>query len=413
MSVNIKYITLIITGCVFLLSIIFSGAINSAIDFAPLYYSSQILSEGGNIYDFDLLKEIIVNHGHDSTAVHYLYPPFLSSLIQPLGHLSLTIALTIWLILNTTALIIGFGLLLKYFLPDHLLYYLFSLIGLLLFYPVSDNLFLGQVNPIIFLLLSGGLFLLLKNKKVGTGIFLGLASLIKIFPIVFLLHSLFLKKWKIFCSGIITILVGILITIILAGQAGLTNTIEYFSQVLPNILSGNLTGWAPGNSSPGNLDVLWTSGIYVNIISYLTKIILTIFFLFIGYKYLFKKQKIDPISIALEFSFLTTLMVISSAFSFHHYLIWLIIPLILLFNIYLKNKNKLLLTFLIVAFIFSAIPPILTKIFIQDISNQNIYPLINPGLWAVIIILGLLICQYFKKNNLKIKQSQFPYTTAF
>ncbi|MBU0613434.1 DUF2029 domain-containing protein [Patescibacteria group bacterium] len=395
---NYKYITLIIIGCVFFLSINFSGAINSSIDFAPIYYSSQILFDGGNIYDNDLLKEIIINNGHSNTAIHYLYPPFVSALAQPLGQLPLRVALTMWLLINTIALILGFGILINTFIPDKIKYYLIVLGCCLIFYPVIFNLLLGQINPIVLLLLSGGLVLLLKQKNTGSGILIGIASLIKVFPIIFLIYALFIKKFKVFFSGILTIFAGILLTCLLSGSAGLANSIEYFSSVLPSIFSGNLLGWSPGNSSPGFLDILWTTAQSATILSIATKIFITIFFVFIGYKYLIRKQIIDRKSIILEYSFLATILVIASAFSFHHYLLWLVIPFIVLFYIYLNNRNKYFLISLLFAFLLSAIPPLFIEVLLPTNINDSIYPFINPGLWSVVMVLVIIISQYFNKS---------------
>lgn len=396
-----EYISLIVIGVIFFITIIFSGALQNAIDFVPLYHSSRLISQGENIYNFDLLRKLILNDSNADTAIHYLYPPFLAVIIQPITSLALPQALVIWLLINSVAVVIAIAILLKKYLKTSFLTFLLGLLILYLYLPILQNLQLGQVNPLVFLFLSLGLILLINNKNYLAGITLGLASLIKIFPVVFLAYSLIMKKWKIFFSGIFTIIIGCLLAAILIGQGGFDIHWHYLTKVLPAIFSGNLPGWNPGTLMSGVLDLLWKMPQYSALIKISSKVILIIFFLFIGYKYLIKKQKADKEIVSLEYSFLMAMMVISSAFSFQHYLIWLIIPLVVLYNHYLKEKNRKTLVGIIIIFCLGAFPTIFLEYIIPHNMNAYIYPLINPGFWAVVITLGMLTYLILKKGENK------------
>jgi len=393
------YIALIISGLIFILVIILSGAIFKAIDFLPMRYAGEIMNQQGNIYDFDLIQQRIDADGHNTPAVQYLYPPFLVAITAPLHAFSDISILIFWICLNAIAIIIGFGILVKKLLPRQSLINILVFSGLLIFFPIWQNLYLGQINPLVFLFLVLGLIAMIKQKDIPSGIYLGIASLLKVFPLVFLGYALFLKKWKIFWSGCITLFTGILLTFILAGWNGLQNWWNYLINILPKIYFGNLEGWEPGNPYAGNLDVLWTTTIYSDAIGIIIKLILISFFIFVFIKYFVKKSRLETKTMWLEISFLCTMMVISSAYNFHHYLIWLIIPMIYLTKIYCKHKQKILLVALIICFIFTAWPPVLTEHMVPEDINKYIFPLINPGFFAVIIILTILIWQYFKKEK--------------
>lgn len=88
---------------------------------------------------------------------------------------------------------------------------------------IFRELHMGNVNIIIVMLLSSGLLLSLKNKSLLSGIFIGLAIMIKPYFILLLLPMLFHKKTKTILSVGITILFSIGITFLILGFSNSMN----------------------------------------------------------------------------------------------------------------------------------------------------------------------------------------------
>ncbi|MCJ7829478.1 DUF2029 domain-containing protein, partial [Patescibacteria group bacterium] len=74
---------------------------------------------------------------------------------------------------------------------------------------------LGQINLVILFLIVLAFWFYQKKKDVLPGIFLGIATLIKIFPGFLIFFFLKEKKWKIMISFLVTCLLGVLLTILI------------------------------------------------------------------------------------------------------------------------------------------------------------------------------------------------------
>jgi len=152
-------------------------------DFATFYSAAHAFRDHTDPYELHTLQE----SGADDFSGwigRYLYPPpFAAVVIQPLASLPFPMARRLWVLVETAAYLgallllasIVFGTL------DRRALVLTGLIGLT-WSPFQLDLRLGSVSGILLLLLSCALWCVRKHQHLRAGIFLGLATLLKVSP---------------------------------------------------------------------------------------------------------------------------------------------------------------------------------------------------------------------------------------
>lgn len=158
---------------------------------------------------------------------HFYYPPFWGMVLHPLTFLPFRIAKLIWLVFNVllVCLFIWLGSYwIKKNVPEYqfklkVWMYFFLLIIILAYKPVSDTLRGGQVNLLLLILFALSLYSYEKNKKIITGVLLGLASLTKLVPILLMGYWFLKREYKIVLSTILTVVFATVITVLLYGPA--------------------------------------------------------------------------------------------------------------------------------------------------------------------------------------------------
>ncbi len=194
-------------------------------DFVNVYYPAiQDILNGRNLYD--------------NPATDVNYPPTTFLFLFPFGLIPIDIAQKIWTILSFSALIGSIFVILKavtkkFSLFTFLFIYSFSVLS----FPVKFTLGMGQINLLLLLLISL-CFLFYQRKQFHiAGILLGIASGIKLIPLILLLFFLRKKAFGVVGAALITFVVLGTLGILLFGE-GLTR--QYLFEVLPNIpTSGN------------------------------------------------------------------------------------------------------------------------------------------------------------------------------
>ncbi len=181
------------------------------------------------------------------------------------------------------------------------------------YFPVKFTLTLGQINLVILLLLTASFYFFRKNRDVLPGILLGIATLIKIFPCFLILFFIKEKKWKTILSFVITILVGLGLTLLIFTPAIVTS---YFGVIGGNLfLQGGERAYFDQSLNSFLLRLHFSSDIRL-----LLRLIFTTTSLF-----LFLKSKNKSLS---YFGLIFSVLLFLSSFSwFHHYVI--LIPLLI------------------------------------------------------------------------------------
>ncbi len=225
----LQFVTLLIFGYLYYQNQVI-GALNNlhGNDFAHNYLAGKLLSQGENPYRADLLLGEAQKLGIERVNP-FVYPLFIGLLFIPLSYLSYPQAQWVWFVLSHLFLAAGIFLWLQG-LPKTLrpMAGLIILAGLSIFFPLTRTLTAGQLNLFILFLIITGWASQKKGNSVLTGITLGIATLIKLFPGLFLIYYLLRKQYKVFFSGLATLLS---ITVLLTAFFGLQPMIDYAQMV--------------------------------------------------------------------------------------------------------------------------------------------------------------------------------------
>jgi len=187
-------------------------------DFLKNYYFYGTLLKNGytDIYADKIPVEIIQKTGLKSYFPPY-YPPMVYAAHIPFTYMSKTTAVKLYFILNHLWLFLTVFIVLTIIQSRNRsgedendsdgkgeTFYIIRKIGLtltftiilLLFSPVIDNLFAGQINIFLTFVISLFIYLYIKKKYILCCIVLAIAVNIKIFPVFFLLLFILGRKWK-------------------------------------------------------------------------------------------------------------------------------------------------------------------------------------------------------------------------
>jgi hypothetical protein len=192
-------------------SALYATYFNVNIDFSVYYLWANHLKAG---YPF-LLN--VQNAAHPS----FYYPPFWGLLMMPFTWLPYHTAKTIWYGFNLIQLGILGWIFRQWFLQnlhDQQYWYRWGFVILASsFTPLIESLRHGQANLLILFLLCLCLWFHEKKNPITAGIFLGLAIMIKILPLVFIAYWFWKKQWKLMYSAILSTLFLGMISILALG----------------------------------------------------------------------------------------------------------------------------------------------------------------------------------------------------
>jgi uncharacterized membrane protein len=138
----------------------------------------------------------------------YVKPPMSILINIPFAYLSNINAARVFFVINNICILFSLFLLTKVFAlrgRDKVLFALATL-GSSPFIMVTER---GNLDGIMFLLVSFALYA--KKNKYASGIWVGLASTIKVYPLIFIVPLLTSKKWKAALAAIVFIIVSVLL----------------------------------------------------------------------------------------------------------------------------------------------------------------------------------------------------------
>lgn len=257
------------------------------------------------------------------------YPPSALFFFLPFGIIPYELSEKIWTLLSLAALVGSISILLKSIYKNisvPIFLVIFSLA--MLSFPVKFNFGLGQINNFILLLVSLCFLLYRLKRFFWAGIFLGIASSIKIFPIILLLFFIRKKVLKTVTASILTSIIISILGIVFFGK---DLTFEYYTNVLWNIPKlGNDVYY--NQAFTGFLARLNLSDLYVKIINYCLFI-----FLLIGSFWVVKSKRQPPLIELMQYALFIISVLIGGGLAWQHHFVLLIIPFTALF-IYLSKK---------------------------------------------------------------------------
>lgn len=224
---------IIIISFVFFLIRVYPEISTTKIDDPSYYVAAVGISNSVNIYDlatFTSLGESIL--GKSTNVLPYVYPPLLAEFFTVFSHLNYQTYTQILFVFN---LFLSLLLLISIYLLFHSEKNEFYLPTILFFFILNTNTPLlrtinnGQINLLILNLLILTFFFYKKNKYFLSSFFLGLACLIKIFPILFLLIIFIRKRIKYFIFFVAHSLFLILISVLFFGQQVWIDYVVHFA----------------------------------------------------------------------------------------------------------------------------------------------------------------------------------------
>lgn len=143
-----------------------------------------------------------------NTAMSFLYPPGSLFFFLPFGLLDSVVAGTAMSMLSIICFFGSVYLCFKVFRSTFSIVEWLLVSSLLLqTFPVKFTLAMGQINIIILFFCTASLFLYSKHMKLFSGISLGIAAVLKIYPLILIPLFILKKEWKLLFSFLFSFLV--------------------------------------------------------------------------------------------------------------------------------------------------------------------------------------------------------------
>jgi hypothetical protein len=115
----------------------------------------------------------------------------------------------------------------------------------LLFPPLTFHLLYAHTELLMLLLLTVSWVLLRRDRQVASGILLGLAAAVRIYPLVLLLYLLLRRSWKAFFAAVVSGLTWAGLTALVAGPSSFLRYLAVLRGEVPSLypLWGNFSLW--------------------------------------------------------------------------------------------------------------------------------------------------------------------------
>ncbi|MFZ0805032.1 MAG: glycosyltransferase family 87 protein [Candidatus Sulfotelmatobacter sp.] len=174
--------------------------------------------------------------GFDKGTMAFVYPPFAALLLEPLSFWPWPLSLFFWRIALTAMVLLAVYLALLLTQTGHLLLH-FVLISatVLWFFPFTETIYQGQIDPIIFLCWVSGVYLLATDRPVWSALLFAVGTLVKVSPVIVIPLFLLRRQWKWLISY--TLWCGLLLGISI-WRLGWENHLIWSAQVFPAMSQG-------------------------------------------------------------------------------------------------------------------------------------------------------------------------------
>jgi len=182
------------------------------VDFDWSYKAAVNLRAGHNIYeDNSAFGERYTLKSKDSHGHVCSYGPLLAYLFIPLTFLPEGAAYHLWFILILVIMLLSMYIF-SLFFKDKALFWLTATVLLFFSYPLRIILEKGNNEMVLMILISAAIyFWLLKRNEFLVGLFIAMAILIKLYPLIFLLYFILKREWKIVLwSAVLCMIIGVL-----------------------------------------------------------------------------------------------------------------------------------------------------------------------------------------------------------
>jgi hypothetical protein len=266
--------------------------------------------------------------GFDKT-LYLNCPPFAALLLEPLGLARWQVSLLAWRVALAGLILASIYLTLLLLGRDYLLLkFVLSAAAVFSFFPFTETLFQGQIDPIIVFLWVAGVYFVRAERPVWSALCFALGTMVKVSPVMAVGLFLLRRQWKwLLCyAGWMALLTGIAVW-----RLGWENHVLWFTQVLPE-LSHGVAYYA--NKAPAALIFeLYLRRVPVvsqyDVPSWLDRIVKGANFLvYCGVLLYFWKKNRRPTAMVYELVTLALVTVLISPVSWRHHYLLTLIPVI-------------------------------------------------------------------------------------
>lgn len=308
------------------------------LDFTSYYAATNVWLSGGNFYSPPALVAFGAPLGLEPP--HYIYPPVTILIFVPFALLPVAQAKLLWVLVSCLFLLAsGFGLFFAsrrtfaHPVSPALLAWVIALQR-----PGRESLIYGQVGPLILMLLSFALWAWVVKRERTAGVFIALASIIKVFPIVFLLYLACRRAFRAIGMAIGVggglMVVGLLVGGVPALYTFFTHVLPTYSRGIPSYFNQSFNGWLRRLTATPEQIATYDVFAHADTLA-LRAAQLAFALVVIGLTVWAVRRDPAPSAArrAVEFALFVVTMLLTLPVVWTHYLIWLIVPLVMLLNV--------------------------------------------------------------------------------
>jgi hypothetical protein len=173
--------------------------------------------------------------GINGTMV-FIYPPFAALLLQPLSLLKWQSALLLWRVVLVGVVLCSIYLCVRLTGRAYLwLKFGFAAVAALSFFPLTETLVEGQIDPLILLFWIAGIYLFESGRSFWSAFLFALGTLVKVSPAIVVVLFLLRRRWTWLLSYLSSLIVLVFLSI---WRLGWSNHVVFVKEILPKLSCG-------------------------------------------------------------------------------------------------------------------------------------------------------------------------------
>jgi Glycosyltransferase family 87 len=313
----------------------------------PLYYAPQ------QQYSTQYLVTPTRNPGTlwDQTAaasglgptLHFVTPPFVALLLEPLSHLSWPRAYKVWCWLTSLMVFASIYLIMRLanaspFWPSLAV----AVAAGFAFFPYIQTIWYGQMDALILITWTMGAYLWSKQRSTASAFFFALGTMVKLMPVLAVGVFFVRRQWRwLVAYGFwIAVLLGVSIW-----RLGLQNHLDWLHRVYPTLACG--APYVESRSLPSFLEALYFRRVFIytlpssipTLLCWVTK--MSGGAIYLGVLYWFWKKNRDADHLAYELAVMPVVALIVTPMIGRHYFLFALLPLGYLWTVFLSRGRKM------------------------------------------------------------------------
>jgi hypothetical protein len=335
-----------------------------AIDFLPYHLAGRLVAAGdiapltdyARTGSFEATSGPFLDYFHryffpDSpAATHWIYLPAYAWIFRPLAGLDFPVAARVWLALSAILSLACIGLLWharpwagdKHVAAWRTAWIIFF--GLT-FQPILDNLWHGNISALIFFVFCLSYWLLRRQHPWLAGLVLGLIVPLKFYPALFVLYFVWRRNWALVAGALIGCLVVLAVSLLTAGWTG---NLAYSQMILAELRGGGIPAFNNQSISGFLLHAFtrgdvngWGDMVAPPLVSVLRLLLVGALIGAVAWALRRRPEATAAPAAAqdLDLALVIGVMLLASPITWYHYYVWLLFPLLVLFDALLQSAR--------------------------------------------------------------------------